>query len=320
MHFRWLDIECTLRSLALIACLATLGSVAQAGCPGRVALQVLGSGGPIADDDRASSGYLLWIEGRARLLVDTGGGVFLRFGQAGAHIEDLDAIVLTHLHTDHAAELPALVMSGYFSERQRALPIFGPTGASRWPATAEFVEDLFSSTHGAFRYLDDFLDGSDTFRIQARDVDAKAQEPVTLIDNGDFRVRAVGVHHGPVPALGLLVETRGKKIALSGDQNDDNPAFAHLIQGADLLVMDHAIPQQAGPVARALHSTPRHIGALAAQAGVGHLVLSHLMARSLDRLDESQRLIREHYRGPISVARDLACYPLEPSQLPDRHR
>ena len=52
-----------------------------------VVLQVLGSGGPIADDGRASSSYLVWVDGVARALVDVGAGSFLRFGEAGARFE-----------------------------------------------------------------------------------------------------------------------------------------------------------------------------------------------------------------------------------------
>ena len=51
-----------------------------------LAVQVLGSGGPVADSARASSGYLVWDHGRARVLIDAGGGTFQRFGAAGARI------------------------------------------------------------------------------------------------------------------------------------------------------------------------------------------------------------------------------------------
>ena len=71
---------------------------------GDVVLQVLGSGGPIADDGRASTGYLVWVDGKSRALIDTGGGIFLRFGEAGASFADLDFIGLSHLHTDHSAD------------------------------------------------------------------------------------------------------------------------------------------------------------------------------------------------------------------------
>ena len=64
----------------------------------KVSLQVLGSGGPEIGDKRASSGYIVWIDGKSRVLVDFGGGASLRFEEAGAKIEDLDVILLTHLH------------------------------------------------------------------------------------------------------------------------------------------------------------------------------------------------------------------------------
>lgn len=66
-----------------------------------VALQVLGSGGPIADDGRASSSCLIWVDGKSRVLIDAGGGAFLRFGEARASSHDLDFIGLSHFHADH---------------------------------------------------------------------------------------------------------------------------------------------------------------------------------------------------------------------------
>ena len=223
-------------AIAAVVLAASFSAQSQADCQESLAVQILGSGGPIADDNRASSGYLLWLDGRARLLVDAGGGVFLRFGEARARFEDLDAIVLTHLHTDHAADLPALLKSSYFSRRERPLAIIGPTGSARWPGTSEFMRGLLNSKSGVFRYLDGFLDGSGgMYLLRTRDIDTDIREPAILIDNGDYRVAAVGVHHGPVPALGLSIDVRNKRIALSGDQNDDNPAFTRLIKNADLL-------------------------------------------------------------------------------------
>jgi ribonuclease BN (tRNA processing enzyme) len=51
---------------------------------------VLGSGGPIADDGRASTGYIVWVNGETKILIDAGGGTFLCFGEAAASFEDLD--------------------------------------------------------------------------------------------------------------------------------------------------------------------------------------------------------------------------------------
>jgi hypothetical protein len=76
---------------------------AQVGCgPSGVALQVLGSGGPELQDKRASTSYLVWRNGVPRVLVDSGGGSALRFGESGATMSDLDVILLTHLHVDHS--------------------------------------------------------------------------------------------------------------------------------------------------------------------------------------------------------------------------
>lgn len=292
-------------------CLALLllaAPPARGGCPGAVALQVLGSGGPVADDERAGTAYLLWLDGRARLLVDMGAGAFVRFGEAGADIADLDAVALTHFHTDHAADLPGLLKSGYFSDRERPLPVIGPTGSERFPGLEAFMQALFGPERGAFRYLAGYLDGTEgLFHTPLETVKAGSREPGTAFENERFRLRAVGVTHGIVPALGYVIEAGGRRIAISGDQNDDNPAFVRLADGANLLVMHHAIPPGAGDAARALHVTPDGIGRAAKEAGANRLLLSHLMARSLDARDESLAAIRGHYQGPVDVANDGLC-------------
>ncbi|HTC16730.1 MAG TPA: MBL fold metallo-hydrolase, partial [Steroidobacteraceae bacterium] len=71
-------------------------------------LIVLGSGGPGALG-RASSSYLLLLDGKPRILVDAGSGAFVRLGEAQVSLQGLDTVLLTHLHVDHAAELPGIV-------------------------------------------------------------------------------------------------------------------------------------------------------------------------------------------------------------------
>lgn len=281
---------------------------ARAACTGPAVVQVLGSGGPDADDARASSGYLLWMDGEARLLVDAGGGVFLRFGEAKAKFESLDAIAITHLHADHVGELPVLLKSGFFSERKRPLPIVGPTGGGQFPGMKEFMKAQFDKKRGAFRYLSGYLDGSGgSVRANIKEISATASSPRTAFGNERFKLTAIGVKHGSVPALGYVVEAGGKRMAFAGDQNGDNPAFAAAIKDADVLVMDHAIPEMPDRTSGQLHARPSEIGMLAAKANVRQLVLSHNMARSLGPLQDNLTLIKQHYKGPIKVAEDLMC-------------
>lgn len=299
------------RIAATFVAIAMTGQPALASCNGALAVQVLGSGGPVSDDARASSGYLVWVDGEARLLVDAGGGVFLRFGEAKAKFEQLDAVAITHLHADHVADLPALLKSGFFSDRDRPLPIFGPTAGGAFPGMTEFMKAMFDPERGAYRYLSNYLDGKDgSIKTPIEDIDATASEPKQIFANERIKVTAIGVKHGPVPALGYLVEAGGKRIAFAGDQNGENPAFAAMIKDVDLLLMDHAIPEGAEGVASNLHARPSEIAELAAKSDTKKLVLSHNMARSLGALKENLATIAKGYQGPTIVAEDLSCFSL----------
>lgn len=273
-------------------------------------LQILGSGGPIADDGRASSGYLIWIGGKSRFLVDAGGGVFLRFGEAGARFEDLEHIAVSHFHTDHSSDLPALLKSGFFSGRSRALSISGPSGHGAFPGTVAYLQRLLSFDGGAYAYLGGYLDGSaGLVKLAPLSINTKLSEPSRIFGNpaGDLEITAIGVPHGPVPALAYRIRAGGKSIVFSGDQNGNSDSFVQFASGPDVLVMHLAVPEGVSGAGRNLHAPPSRIGAIAAETGAGKLVLSHFMARSLDDLVAALQEIRSSYDGEVVVANDLQC-------------
>jgi len=273
-------------------------------------LQVLGSGGPIADDGRASSGYLIWVDGKSRFLIDSGGGVFLRFGEAGARFADLDHVGITHFHTDHSTDLSALLKSGYFSDRTRPLSISGPAGGGSYPGTKEYLQRLLDPDHGAYAYLDGYLDGSaGLVKLEPSDVDPKLQKSSRVYADpiDDTEVFALGVPHGPVPALAYRIRIGHQSIVFSGDQNGSSESFIDFAHGTDVLVMHMPVPENISGVGRKLHAPPSVIGNIAAKTAAGKLVLSHFMARSLVDMEANLKEIRSRYKGPVVSAADLEC-------------
>ena len=297
--------------LFAVLALAATASAAQAqqACPPAegVALQVLGSGGPIADDGRASSGYLIWVDGRSRVLIDFGGGTFLRFGEAGASFVDLDFVGLSHFHTDHSADFPALLKSGNFSAREQALPLAGPGPGGPFPGLRTWLQSMFAAGSGAYGYLSGYLDGSGGLaELLPREIDRETSEPVRVLD-GEIEIDALPVPHGIVPALGFRVNVAGASVVFASDQNGSSVAFTAFAKGASVLVMHLPVPEGASGTALQLHAPPSRVAAIATEAGADALVLSHFMSRSLRDLDGNVDVIRNGYDGTVVVAEDLAC-------------
>ena len=280
-------------------------------CPNSgVILQVLGSGGPIADDGRASSGYLLWVDGESRYLIDTGGGIFLRFAEAGGNFLELDLIGISHFHADHSADLPALLKSGYFARRQRELPISGPAGAAPFPGLGDYLNSMIHSESGAYGYLSRYLDGSGGLpKLNQIEVLRDAPKPSFILGDADSdeSVEAMYVPHGIVPALAYRIQIGDKSVVFSSDQNGSDEQFIEFARNADVLVMHMPVPEDVTGAGRKLHAPPSVIGDIAAKAEVGTLVLSHFMARSLENLEKNVSIIRSRFTGPVLVASDLDC-------------
>jgi len=298
----------------LVALALALAGPARAGatCPGPLAVQILGSGGPIAEGHRAGSSAIIWIDGKAAALIDAGSGAFVRYGESGARFEDHRIIALTHFHADHVADLDAILNSGSFSDRQEELPVMGPKGSEFFPGVGDHLRALFDPARGALRYLSGYLDGTTgKARLVPLEIDSDGPAKPFVDAATGLSVTPLPVQHGVVPALAYLVEIRGKLVVFAGDQNEFSDGFVDALKDRrpDLLIAHNVIPQGEGQP-RGLHRPPASIGQMAAAINPRLLVLSHNMQRALIRQAEGEAAIRASYAGPMIVADDLSCYAL----------
>ena len=283
-----------------VALVASSGALAQSCTGNPVAVQVLGSGAPGFVKDRANTSYLLWVGNQARILVDAGGGAYVRFGQAQAKFSDLSMILVSHLHPDHSSDLPGVLWSGR-NTRNDTLPIAGPSGNDAAPALSDFLTRLFDPKSGSWEVLSSVVAPGPGVKLDPRVVDVTRQEPTTVYDRDGVKVSAMGIPHGNLPTVAYRVETQGVTVVLSSDQNGTNPRFPDFAKGADILLMHLAIGVNANNPNQAL---PAVVGSVAQSANPKRLVLSHI--GNFD-LDAAVTDVKKNYSGPLTIGADLQC-------------
>jgi ribonuclease BN (tRNA processing enzyme) len=293
--------------ICLFALLSIPTGASAQSCSGNpVAVQILGSGGPAMNRERASASYVLWVGPEAKMLVDMGGGTYLRFSQSQAKLADLAMMAISHLHPDHVSDLPALLWLSH-QARKDPLPISGPSGNEIAPAFPAFLRRLFDEKTGAFQVLGHTMGAAqgNGVPLEISVVDVTKAEPTKVLDKDGFTVTAFGIPHANVPTLAYRVQTRGASVVFSSDQNGTNPKFVDFAKGADLLVMHLAI---AAGATSPLHAAPAVVGRIAQEAGVKRLIVSHI---GLFDLDAAIVDVKKSYSGPLTVGADLQCTPAQ---------
>jgi len=258
-------------------------------------LQILGSGGPGAASGRASSAYMVWTDGVGRILVDAGSGSKNTFHQSAADLGAIELVALSHLHPDHAAELPAILWpaGGTFD-------LSGPGAGGGFPAVDEFLERLLGSA-GAFPVLTDRVNANPII------IDARSATASAVWNRHGISVRGLGVPHADVPTIAYRIEFANHSVVFTSDQNGSDPRFISFIQDADVLVIHLAAPEDAVGVIADLHAKPSVWGEMAEAGNVGRVVVSHISTSSPQVLADSLAILQANYSGAVTVGEDLLC-------------
>ncbi|MDO1509902.1 MULTISPECIES: MBL fold metallo-hydrolase [unclassified Neisseria] len=311
MYSRFLKPKCFLNLILALAAVPAAAHAAQCTNAG-LDVVVLGSGGPELSDKRASTGYLVRENGKARFIIDFGAGSSLNFERAGGDIKDLEALLFTHFHVDHSNDLPALVKASYFSERNRDLPVYGPTGNHTIPTTPLFVERQFGEK-GVYPYLSDFLTGEAAFALKPIAVNADKKQPKLFETKlGGFTLKAIPVEHGLLPSLGWRIEKNGCSVTVSGDTSNIGKTLDVLAKNTDIFIAHNAVPESASDkIALKLHMMPSEIGRIAQITGSRSVVLSHFMHRTEKVKPATSAAIRKTYQGKLAFAQDCDIYSLK---------
>ena len=248
-------------------------------------LTILGKSPAWTDAGGACSGYLV-EEGNAAVLVDCGNGVFGKLRERLDYAE-VDAVAITHLHGDHVLDLVP------FSYALK----FGPAGRRR-DAPPRLIAPR--GAEAFFRRLDGTWDDEG---LIVGSFALEEYEPHSETTVGEL---ALTTH--PVPHIGAthaieLTGAAGRRIVLGADGRFSDELIA-AASGADLLVAEATLPET--PLTEDVHMSAEQAGRLAAEAGAGRLVLTHI-SDELD-VERSRRIAAEAFGGDVTVAASGAEY------------
>jgi ribonuclease BN (tRNA processing enzyme) len=247
-----------------------------------VRLWVLGRSGGYPRPGEACSGYLV-ESGDLRVLVDLGHGVLSRL-LLRVDVYRLDAVVLSHLHPDHVADLPALRVALRWGRRPPSwrgrLPVLAPAGAAEY-----FAHVVGEPT----------LEELDFYGLP----DSES------VDLDGLRLRFRRTRH-PVETYAVRVEGPGGVLVYTAD-TAPSEAVAELGSGADLLLAEATLSEAYADRAEAAgHMTGAQAGALARAAGARRLLLTHFFPTTDPQ--ESVTAAQKAFGGPVEAAEEGKAY------------
>ncbi|MCZ4279244.1 MBL fold metallo-hydrolase [Kiloniella laminariae] len=268
-------------------------------------ITLLGTGCPAVHTERYGAGQLI-RHGDTEILIDCGSGVTQRLVGAGSSGAKLEAVLLTHLHSDHLIDIYQLIVSAWHQGRTKPQRIYGPTG------TRKFVEGMMAVWREELNLR---IKHERRPSTAALDLDITEIEAGQTLEFGEITVAVVAVDHQPIdPAFGFIFSATGTKIALSGDTTYC-PALIEAAKDVDLLVHEVFVHREMHVVdglrsaetieaVAGYHTLSHEVGKVASAAGVGCLLLTHIVPPNSNR-DELLAEVKQSFSGPVLVGEDL---------------
>ncbi len=302
---------------------------------GKLHVITVGTGSPNANPRRAQSSLAVIADG-VFILIDAGAGSAQQADLIGLPLSDLNAVFLTHLHSDHMADLPLVASKGWRFGRTSPLQTYGPIG------TEEMIAG-FAQAHRldrGYRYAN-IKTFSAPLAIAApigHDIDTPGpteKKRVFQFSNG-LKVFAFAVAHAPVePAFGYRIEYKGRVVVISGDTRACEN-MTRQAQGADLLIHEGfnknlvnkmlsvigdnpdmaknksiRVIRKLGKKVQTYHTSPIDAAKIASEAGVKKLVFTHIdpplgpfLIRRLVTQPFFLKGVSDVYKGEVVIAED----------------
>lgn len=253
-----------------------------------------GAGSPLPDPKREPPCAVV-VAGKRLFVVDAGSGAGRNIVKLGFNPGDIEAVFLTHFHSDHIDGLGELMLMHWGGRpTTKPLPIYGPTGVSM---IVNGLNQVYSQDmtyrvahHGAATMAPGGFGG------EARSFETPGKEGRTvLIDEPDLQIVAFSVGHAPVhPAVGYRIRYKDRSLVISGD-TAKSAAVQREAKGVDLLVHEALNPKIVGILERQAeaagnpklakifkdipdyHTPPEQVAEIARDAGVGYVLLTHVV-------------------------------------------
>lgn len=262
---------------------------------------LLGTGTPNPDPERMGPAVAI-ASGKNLYLFDCGPGVVRRAAQAGFSTAQMTRLFVTHLHSDHTAGYPDLILTPPNSDRKEPLEAYGPKGlrAMTDHILRAWTVDLKVRLHGMQPVT------PKGFEVHAHEV-----KPGEVYRDENVRVIAFRVPHGDFPdAFGYRIEAKDKVIVISGDTTY-SPELIAAAKGADILV--HEVYSEKGwgnrtPEWRkyhaAFHTSGPDVGRVAAAVQPKKLVLYHLLPMGESEAEVVGE-VKRNFQGEVIWGKDL---------------
>ena len=316
-------IGCGRRASRAVTFAAWIGMLAGAvTLPARAAdelkVTLLGTGSPNPQADRFSMSTLVEAGG-ARLLIDAGRGSSIRLWQLGVSLGSIDAVFLTHFHSDHTIGLPDLWLTGWigtpYGRRQTPFTVVGPVG------TKDLTDNLALAYAADVRtrIADEHLPAAGA-RFDTREFSGDGK---VVFERAGLEVVAFEVDHGAEikPAYGYRVNYKGRSVVFSGDTRRSDNLVKHAA-GADLLIHEVATANDQALAANpgfkdivAHHVTPAEAASIFNAVKPKLAVYSHLVFLSDTKfprptVEYLMEQTRKTYSGPLVVGQDLMSFTI----------
>jgi ribonuclease Z len=271
-----------------------------------IKVTLLGTGTPLPIMERFGASILVEA-GDETLLFDAGRGCLQRLRQVNVFYNKINALFLTHLHSDHIVGIPDLWLSGWLtSQRTTPLEVFGPAG----------TDALITNLQKAFAYDIKIRIEDDKAREEgSRLLPTEIKQGVIYEKNG-VKVIAFLVDHYPVvPAFGYRIEYKGHSVVLSGDTRYSENLVRYA-KGADLLIHEVAVaPDTLGKTdpkyhILAHHTTPEQAAKIFNQVKPKLAAYSHIVNIYAQKEEDIGKRTKAIYAGPLILGKDLMSFSI----------